>query len=380
MAGLSFLYLWHYSPTPRQLANRWGLWAALTGLAGLSLGGAPFWATQLPITLAFPWDRFMLAFAFGSSILLAGLISLVRWRRLQVSALVVLISLAVGFHIYNGTSYRREWAAQRAFFWQLAWRAPALQPGTMVMSADLPFTYFSDNSLTAPLNWLYAPGLDSADMPYLFYNIESRQDKKLPNLKPGVDVQMPYRKASFEGNTSQALAVFYEPPGCVIVANPAMHAALPQKPRYFSDVLPLSNPELIQIAAMQEAKSALPPEHIFGPEPAPDWCFYFEKADLARQAGDWAQVTALAEPAFALQTRLYEVNAPELVTYIEGFARTGQWQRAFELTRQAYRLAFRMERMLCQNWKRILGDFPSDAQALEVSLQVSELLGCTVSP
>lgn len=373
---LTWLYLWRLSPaTPRKAGYRWGMWTILTGGLALAFGGAPFWATNLPITLSFPWDRFMLAMGLGSSLLLAGLISLLPRRGLKVTLLAIILAAAVGFHIYNGTSYRREWAAQRAFFWQLAWRAPGLTPGTVVMSADLPFVYFSDNSLTAPLNWLYAPDLKTTMMPYLFYNLESRQDKKLTNLKPGVPIDMPYRKATFRGTTSRAVAVFYEPPGCVILADPAIHATLPQKPRYFSDVLPLSDPSHIQFDV---ELGAVPPEHIFGPTPDPDWCYYYEKADLARQRGQWEVVTALAGKAFALGTRLYEVNAPELVPYIEGYAQTQQWDQAVQLTRQANQLTGRMNRMLCQTWTRITSRMPASPQRADALVRVQEILGCEI--
>jgi hypothetical protein len=46
----------------------------LGGLA-LLLGGIPFWMTDLPITLQYPWDRFTLPMMFGASILLVGLLN-----------------------------------------------------------------------------------------------------------------------------------------------------------------------------------------------------------------------------------------------------------------------------------------------------------------
>ena len=346
----------------------------MLGSLALLVGGIPFWATAYPIELYFPWDRFTLPMALGSSLFLAGLVALIPGPRLlQSGAIALLIALAVGFHIYNGTLFRREWASQREFFWQLAWRAPGLQTGTAVMTADLPFTYFSDNSLTAPLNWLYAPDNTIREMPYLFYNLESRQDKQLTNLKPGTPIEIPYRTAVFTGNTNQAIALFYEPPGCVNIADPQVDAALPQKPRYFSEVLPLSD---INRILPQHDPAAQPPEHILGPEPEHGWCYYYEKADLARQVGDWAEVVRLAGEAWALNTHLYEVNAPELVPYIEGFAHQGEWDQALATTREAYELTFRMKRMLCNSWNRIEQDTERTNAQQTAVIAARQELGC----
>ena len=46
---------------------------------------------------------------------------------------------------------------------------------------------------------------------------------------------------------------------------------------------------------------------------------------------------------------LYEVNAPELLPYIEGYAHTGNWNSAEELTMKAIGLSSRMTRDLMQH-------------------------------
>ena len=353
---LASIYLWRlrFADQPgasTEPARQWAFPAILIGLLGLLVGGIPFWVTNLPIDLRFPWDRFTLAMNLGASLLLTGLIEgLVRHRTANFILLAALLGLAAGMHVQLANIYRREWNSQKAFFWQLVWRAPALKPGTLILSAELPFTYYSDNSLTAPLNWTYAPEQSSQQLPYLFYNIESRLGGKLSGFQKGQTIYEPYRAMSFSGSTSQAIAIYYSPPGCVKVVDPAIDARTPQKPLYFSQVLSLSDLSLI---TPQAELPAHPPEQYFGSEPKHDWCYYFEKADIARHAGDWQEVTRLGEQAFSLNTRLYEVNATELLPYIEGYAQVGDWQRARELTTEAQRMTFRMQRILCDTWTRI---------------------------
>ncbi len=141
----------------------------VTGLAALFLAGWPFWIAELEVHLVHPNDRFTLAFMPGASLLLVGLIELipkVKW--LKATILAVSVGLAVGLQFQNANLFRRDWKDQQAFFWQLAWRIPSLEPGTTILSAQmLPMYFNSDDSLTAPLNWTYAPDLQSYELPYL---------------------------------------------------------------------------------------------------------------------------------------------------------------------------------------------------------------------
>ena len=190
-------------------------------------------------------------------------------------------------------------------------------------------------------------------MPYLLYAAEARHEVSLPYLKPNIPINQAYRATQFVGSTNQALVLFYTPPGCLRIVNPQTDKRMPQKPNYISDMMPLSRLDLIETDPLQVAH---PPASVFGMEPPKQWCYYFEKADLARQDGDWDQVVSLADQAIQLDERLYEVNAPELVPYIEGYAHTGRWLEAIQLTDQTMLLSERMDRMLCDTWDRIASE------------------------
>lgn len=55
---------------------RWSLQAMLVGGVAIMMAGWPYFITGLPIGLEYPYDRFMLAFIWGSSIFVVGLINL----------------------------------------------------------------------------------------------------------------------------------------------------------------------------------------------------------------------------------------------------------------------------------------------------------------
>ncbi|MBN1149192.1 MAG: hypothetical protein JXA78_18170 [Anaerolineales bacterium] len=343
------------------------------GIVALLAAGWPFWVTNLHIELIFPWDRFTMVMMPGVSLLFAGLVDLAGRPARQSAILIgVAVGLAAAMHFRDGVDFRKEWLMQEAFFRQLAWRAPEIEPGTVLLTAELPFTYYSDNSLTAPLNWIYSPDDSSRQMPYALYDLEARYGALLFSLEPGTPVRMPYRATEFTGSTSQALVLFYNPPRCVKVMHPRSDRNLPYKPDLIPDALGLSNPGLIT----DSSTPAQPPVAIFGPQPAPDWCYYFEKAELAGQIGDWARVVQLGEQAFKLDKKFTRETASELAPFILGYANVGEWSRAAQLSIQAYEASEKMKNMLCASWYSLGQTTPASPERQAAFDQVKDSLQC----
>jgi hypothetical protein len=359
------------------LRRRWAVQAILVGFFALLVGGVPFWATGLQISLTFTRDRFTLPMMLGASMLVAGLIMLIpRLRLLRFGLLAMAVGLAAGLHYQTALSYRLEWLLQKDFFWQLTWRIPGLQPGTTVLTSDEPFFYDWDNSLTATLNWTYAPDLSGRKLPYQLYNVETRLGQNLPELEEDTSIYHRNRLTPFQGSTSQAIVVFYRPPACLKVVDPLRDERLPDKPRYFRELLPFSRLELIVPNATPPAR---PPEQFFGSEPEPNWCYYFEKAELAVQSNDWEQAAALGDLALGTEHNIYRRNAVELTPYIEGYAHTGRWKDAVTLSIEAYRAWENMRLVLCDTWTLIRGSAQIDAQGKAALEDIQDQLQCGFS-
>ncbi len=310
----------------------------------------------------------------GASLLLVGLFELIGWRA-WISILLVSLaaSLGAGLHFQNALEFRKDWLMQRDFFWQLTWRAPQIKPGTVLLTSDLPFPYDWDNSLIAPLNWTYAPQLQGRELPYLIYNAKSRLSSGLSDLQKDSQIAEDLRITPFKGSLSQTVLAFYRPPGsCVKVIDPLNDKNLPDKPRYFKDIYSFSNPGLIEPGTA----AARPPLQFFGPEPNHNWCYWFEKAELARQQQDWVTLAALGDRALKSDKGFFKKNVAELMPYIEGFARVGRWERAFELTMQAYKAWENVHIMLCNTWENMRLAGALDAQGQATYNRVFETLQC----
>jgi hypothetical protein len=357
--------------------RRWALQAILLGAIALLMGGIPAWTTNFHLELAFPWDRFTIAMMLGTSLLLFGLVELLTWKQLPLLLLTgVIVGLGAGFHFQVTLSIRRDWQSQKEFFWQLAWRVPGLQPGTAVLVSDLPFTYSNGYALTAPLNWMYAPLSDSNAMPYVLYDARlyfDAADLQSSSGKQGIPINVENRMLYFHGSTSKAIFVVFRPPGCLKVIDPAKDQSLPEKPHLFRELMPLSDLNLIDADAGEPAR---PPAYFFGSEPDLNWCYYFEKADLARQLGDWQQVVEIGNKVFSDNPKMHPKDITELIPFIIGYGHNGEWNKAFELSMRAYQADKKIRLMLCNTWKTLSQRVSLDSQGRSSFESIQQALQC----
>jgi hypothetical protein len=324
------------------------------GLLALVLAGGPFWVTGLPVQVTFPWDRSSLAFMPGASLVLAGLVDLFP-SRLRPVFLALLVGLAVGLHAQNALAYRTESNKLRDFFWQLSWRAPALKPGTIVLSEQIPLYYYSDNSLTPPLNWTYAPGQSSGQQVYNLFDIDERLGGSLPALKENLPIRRTYRSFAFQGNSSNILMVFARAGSCLRVIS-SQDAKLPGLPPKLSQALELSHLDQISV---NEKSAAVPPAHLIGAEPGHTWCYFFEKASLAEQRLDWKEAAALGDQL--RQQNLSPSDLSEWLPFVEAYARMGALDQAQAISETVYQQK-NLRPALCDTWQKVVKDQPAASE------------------
>ncbi len=318
------------------------LWALGLGALLLVLAGPPFWLTGVPVSLGFPANRATLSFMFGASFLLAGLISLLPSKLKYLLALVVAFSAGRQFLWAN--DFRRDWNEHKNLFWQMTWRAPGLKENTIVLINE-ELDYYADNSLAAALNWIYAPQNHSDQISYvLFYPTNRKQ----LSLQPNAPLDYDFLAGTFHGDTSQTVVFYYAPPKCLRLLDPEIDFINRMIP---DDSLLREAARLSSVAPiLPEARAVMPPP--YQPEPPHGWCYYFQKADLARQMGDWEETARLGDTAFRLDD--YPNDPLERFVFIEGYAHVGNWEKAVELSRTSYKVSRRyVGPLLCRLWARI---------------------------
>jgi hypothetical protein len=340
--------------------------ALLIGVIGIVLGRVPSFVAALPLTLQSSFDRFMISMMFGGSLVAMALIEMIsRDRRLRVALLAAVIALGMGQQFFNANIFRRDWQRQREIYWQMAWRIPALQPGTAILTQQMPLDYETDLSMTAAVNWMYARQVTPPVLPYAMLYTEKRLGgTALPSLAEGTAIKLPFRTMQFAGSTSRALAIYVPANACLRVFDPNDGDAetYSRLPEAITATIPISHPSLIDPNAAPNQLSNPP----FGGEPAHTWCYYYERADLARQRGDWSGVVDLAE--LAAKAGFEPTDSFEWLPFIEAYARTGRLGAAAQLTRKSWQAEPKLRRGLCVLWHRIhaLGEGSTQSLALEL--------------
>ena len=265
------------------------------------------------VLFAFDLNRYTLPGIPGAAIFLGGVLSLLRssLRRWPFFALLLVSMLT---HTTNMAYHRDHWALQQRFWWELAWRAPQIETGTTLM-AEFPDGYrlMEGFNIFAPAGLIYHPPpvqtlsiygeiLNSDTISYLTgQKVFERYTRTIP-------ITYDYHRV--------LVASIPDPSACLhILGGEPLEVSSSEK-ALVRQSAPYSDPGLIQIDAPQ----AVPPPTTFGPEPAHGWCYYYQKASLARQSQDWDTILDLETEAAA--QGLSPVDASEWMPFLEAHLQT----------------------------------------------------------
>lgn len=344
---------------------------ALAGLAAIGFALAPFWLTGFSIYQKNPlWsERLALAAMPGASMVIVGAVyGLIESQRNRNAALSAVLALAIGLQVQTARSYQASWDKQEQLYWQLRWRAPALEPGTFIVSDQEILFYMGIYPTAFAINLLYPQTTDPPTSSYWFN--AGFEHVKFEDFAAGKPVTFQKYATTFTATVNHVLAITFEPGEnqCLWVLGPQYTNTRKLTPEA-STWLTVSHPEMIL-----QTPSAAPPVMIYGTEPRHTWCYYFEKADLASQYQDWQTATQLWTEAGT--AGLHSGNGAELMPFIEAYGRLGDWDTARKLTLQAESLPDRPTSALCDLWRVLGSQAAPSTQGDQTILSVKAQLGC----
>ena len=277
--GLAMICLHHHN-TEEKL-KQVALQVLFTGIAAILAAGIPFWSTLINVESSFPWDRSTISFSVGVALVFASLSLIVLQPASQWVIISFVIASAGLFHYNNGLVYVHEAQKMNDYFWQLSWRIPALEKGTILVSENIPLNRYSDSDLTPIVNWQYAPDLRGNTYDYKYFDLDLRGETYYSDLSTSMDVSHGYRSHQFFSSTDKTLGIYYHENECLWVLS-AEESSYPGLPDSLGRVSQISNPDLIQVSA----ESTHTPPTPIGAEPEHRFCYYFQKLNLAVQRGD----------------------------------------------------------------------------------------------
>ena len=338
-AGLGWLARFFNQPDDEQ-PDGFGKQAFWLGLTALLAGGIPVWVIGRRVSGGGNFDnRFAIGMLFGAILLMVSLVWTLVQPRWRGWLLALLLALGIFSQVYVVNTYRREWSNELDYFWQVAWRAPGLKPGTAVLGGYVPSPMLPDYDASFSLALLYAGQNTGAQLPYWYFTWDGMGNVK---LKDGAPADINFRNLKFTGSIGKSVMIFHQPPpGCIRIADSFYSGDPVLGPQ--NNYLPYSN-----LGQIETESKHIPDPAIFGAEPPHTWCYYYQKADLARQLGQWDTVLQLYKQAAALG--FAPSQGGEYLPQLEAYARSGQWQPAYQLSKKIADMTQELKPNLCAKW------------------------------
>lgn len=293
----------------------------LLGLICVIVTALPVIISNRNVIFKSNWDRYSLQSTFGVALLIFGLLSSIPKRSLRYTLYAILVGVSVATHFNNAVYFKNLWESQKQYWWQLSWRAPQILPETVLVGFTDNYRFEEDYEIWAPANLIYYP-----------------QSQNLKILTEVLDISTTHkiisqfwdrgstRTIEYDRDYSNTLLAYIPSPfSC-------LHIIDGNKPLVseYAEPLSLSIAPFSKIDRISTiGASVVPPVEIFGKEIEHTWCYYFQRASLAQQNGNWKEVARLGDEA--QEHGLKPADWSEWVPFLMGYANNGELKKAKRL-------------------------------------------------
>jgi hypothetical protein len=268
------------------------------------------------------FDKYALHVIAGAVMLIVGATSLLVKVKQKVILFALLIGIAVAAQFGNSVQWAQFWEDQRELWWQLSWRAPQLEEGSVLLVEPPGKDFFEDYEIWGPANLVFAPG---ADLPQIYAEVFA--PVTLEKIRVGTTETRGLRDFLEYSLSFHHSLILSRPErtSCWHV----LDGKDPLFPQDTSGMLyaTVRRSKIDQIVV--DAPPSYPPTHIFGNEPAHEWCYYFQKASLEAQKGDWNRVAQLAD--LALEAGFKPIDRSEWLPFLKGLVMVDRNDEAEEM-------------------------------------------------
>jgi hypothetical protein len=269
------------------------------------------------------FSRYTLASSPGSALVLVSILFYLTSRAVRLGMLSLLLAAAVFTHHANAIRVANDTRSLRAFWWQVSWRIPQLKMNTTLV-ANYPLTTIQEDYFVwGPANLIYYPeGMGGT-------RIRTGISAAVLNKETLLKI-LSQRGRESDNRRSIRSVIDYQ--NILILSKPTEGSCVqvidgtnPQPSQFEEErvmvVAPFSEIDLIDL----DAEEHLPPSVVFGPEPAHEWCYFYEKASLALQRNDWEEVVRLGNEA--LIKGFSPQDDIEWMPFLQAYAHAGDLDR-----------------------------------------------------
>lgn len=350
----------------------------IVGTLALLLSLLPVYAAGFVIhTKLAPWNsRLSLGSLLGAALIVTSLIDyVIKVPKTRWIVLSVVLGLMVGWHLHFTNDFRWAWDKQVNFYRQLYLRAPAIKPGTAIIAEEEILGFMGDYPTSYGINTIYASKGNSFEnsrtVDYWFYPLPEFA-RKFDQYLAGETFADERAGIIFQGEEAGSVVISFTPEQgqCLWIIRPeyAASKALPNTTRLLAQISYVD-----RIHGAPQNQDSFLYKYLYA-NPDRDWCYYYQKADLAYQYKEWDQVLQLWKTAS--EAGLQPENGFEYLPFIEAHAHMGDWQTAKMMTRTSQKTMQGIDPLLCHIWSELEMGAPDSTEKQNTLLAVREDLRC----
>lgn len=301
------------------------LWLGLVSILG---GLLPVLFVNRHVILP-DYSRYTLIASVGAVLLLVWVIEYISARTVQISLLSMFVAIAVMTHYGNTLRYVNETAATRNFWWQVAWRAPDIKEGVTLIASYPGSPLSEDYFVWGPANFIYYPDKQANNPVQIKLPSSVLTSDAVLKITTNGGMETPLRRGNYlERDFGNVLVMIQSSAnGCVRFINGDVPEISPYDDYRLMLIAPYSRLENVDT----EGDFQTPPAQVFGEEPERGWCYTYQKADLARQRGEWEQIPILLKEA--LDQGYYPEDGLEWMPFLQANAVIGDLDKMRSTTK-----------------------------------------------
>ena len=301
------------------------------GFLGILAGVLPIVMANRSITFE-SFSHYALPASLPAVMFIGALIFSISPEWVQLFVLSVLLGIATLTHHAVAARSLNEGKAVIDFWWQVTWRVSSMHAGTTLAVVYPDMDYF-DNSeyVWGPANFIYYPQMQSQSPLEVPISALVMNSESLKNILVGSDE----REMTDKVITNTSMLFNYK--NILIMTQPSIDSCVHIIDKRWPTISVYDGPFVIAASPKSQVEGIVtnssvhvPPASIFGTEPVREWCYYFEKADMARQQGAWLEITRLGDEVNKLG--FHPNDQIEWMPFLQAYALLGDQKKLKDIS------------------------------------------------
>src|SRR3989344_5964179 len=278
----------------------------LIGLLSIFAALIPIIISGRLVRVYLVYDRYTITSIIGVGLIIVGFLLFKFSDATRKWILITLVSLSITSHLMNGFYRTNYWDKQKDLWWQLYWRTPNIQNNAMLIlyfppiTEDVPFKEIINKVRWYRFYWAEEQIWTAGN---LFFNYNNPPiDHFHGDFLRDKDILKKIKEKSVEEINNRNIIYSRDFKNSVIITTPSDTSCLWVLDNKRGEFPTNADELLISSIVYSDTDNLIgkktpdiPPREIFGSEPAHGWCYYFQKASLARQLKDWSKLRKLKE-------------------------------------------------------------------------------------